>query len=160
MVVHRHVVERGLAVDAAHDEHRHLAARSGRSPPASPARGRSRRTPRATSPAVAMRTWPLPSYPRRRVFRIAGAPTRRQARRRNRRGPSTAANGATGMPSSRDEASSQSRRSCATSSAFGAGPHRRDGVGGRGGVDRHVLELVGDDVDRAGEAPASFATSS
>ncbi len=50
-------------------------------------------------------------------------------------------------------------RSCATSSAFGAGPHRRDGVGGRRRLDRHVFEFVGHDVDRAGEAPRCASTS-
>ena len=82
------------------------------------------------------------------VFSTAGPPISASARPRSSR-LATAANGAVAMPRTVTKAFSASR-SCASPARWrrdGAAPRGQE-LGGRG---RHVLELVGDDVDRRGE---------
>ena len=147
-----------LAVAAARRQHRQLAVEAARTPPGSSGTPPSAPRPPLERPRAAQHRLPLA---------VVAEPARLQHRREADRVDgdrqlgevSTAANGGSRHARAASKSVFSASRSCATSSAAGGGrtgtrrerPRR---------VDRHVLELVGHDVDAGGEAARARRGSS
>ena len=133
---------RAATIESSRSNSTNASSRHGTSP--------SERQASSASSGSWITAWPLPSYPSRRVFSTA-----RRARSVRGRRRATPANppARRGAPRAhlRVNSSFSASRSCAASRAAGGGQHGHESLDEPRGLDRHVLELVGDHVGERGE---------